>query len=155
MPEMKKAPDLRQEGPAPPREATPEPEVGSEETLARRAAGLGQRLEEFAARQRAHEGPAPGGVANASGGYGLAFRFAADLIAGVAVGGFIGWALDRQFGTAPVFLVVFFLLGFAAGVLNVVRAAQKAQTAGGASPPGKSGLPGKPGADARADNGEE
>jgi ATP synthase protein I len=43
------------------------------------------------------------------------------------VGGFIGWALDRILGTKPWLLVLFVALGFAAGLLNVIRAAQKAQ----------------------------
>ena len=43
------------------------------------------------------------------------------------MGGFIGWALDRLLGTAPWLLVLFVTLGFAAGLLNVIRAAQKAQ----------------------------
>lgn len=59
--------------------------------------------------------------------FGQAFRYAAELIVGVGVGGFIGWALDRQFGTAPWLMVLFVILGFAAGLLNVIRAAQKAQ----------------------------
>ena len=59
--------------------------------------------------------------------YGQAFRFAADLMVGVAAGGVLGWALDRQFGTAPWLMVVLFILGFAAGLRNVVRAAKTAQ----------------------------
>lgn len=56
-----------------------------------------------------------------------AFRYAAELVVGVGVGGFLGWTLDRQFGTAPWLMVLFVVLGFAAGLLNVIRAAQKAQ----------------------------
>jgi ATP synthase protein I len=58
---------------------------------------------------------------------GVAFRLATELVAGVFVGGFIGWALDRWLGTAPILLIVFLLLGIAAGLLNSVRAAQKMQ----------------------------
>jgi ATP synthase protein I len=43
------------------------------------------------------------------------------------VGGGLGWALDKQFGTAPWLMIVLVILGFAAGLLNVVRAAQEAQ----------------------------
>jgi ATP synthase protein I len=35
----------------------------------------------------------------------------------------LGWLLDRWLGTSPGGLIVFVLLGFAAGVLNVMRAA--------------------------------
>ena len=59
--------------------------------------------------------------------FGQAFRYAAELVVGVGVGGLIGWALDRQFGTAPWLMVLFVMLGFAAGLLNIIRAAQKAQ----------------------------
>jgi ATP synthase protein I len=59
--------------------------------------------------------------------YGQAFRYSAELIIGVGLGGVLGWALDRQFGTAPFLMVLLFILGFAAGLLNVIRAAKKAQ----------------------------
>lgn len=63
-----------------------------------------------------------------------ALRLSTELIAGVAVGGFIGWALDRFFGTAPVLLVGFLILGAAAGILNVIRSAQAMQDAAGPLP---------------------
>ena len=48
-------------------------------------------------------------------------RVATELVAGVMVGSFIGWVLDRWFGTSPLFLVLLFFLGAAAGMLNVWR----------------------------------
>ena len=51
------------------------------------------------------------------------FRLSTELVGGVAVGAFIGWALDRWLGISPWGMIVFLLLGFAAGVLNVMRAA--------------------------------
>ena len=48
-------------------------------------------------------------------------RVATELVAGVVVGAFIGWVLDRWFGTSPLFLVVMFFLGASAGMLNVWR----------------------------------
>jgi ATP synthase protein I len=54
---------------------------------------------------------------------GQAFKISSELVAGVFVGGFIGWALDRWLGT-HFFLIVFLLLGIAAGFLNVIRAAR-------------------------------
>ncbi len=48
-------------------------------------------------------------------------RLSSELIAGVVVGAVIGWGFDRLLSTSPWGLIVFFLRGFAAGVLNVVR----------------------------------
>ena len=51
------------------------------------------------------------------------FRLSTELVAGVLVGAALGWLLDRWLGISPWGLIVFLLLGFAAGVLNVMRAA--------------------------------
>ncbi len=51
------------------------------------------------------------------------FRLSTELVAGVLVGAMIGWLLDRWLGISPWGLIIFLLLGFAAGVLNVMRAA--------------------------------
>jgi len=53
----------------------------------------------------------------------LGFRLSSELVAGVLVGGGIGWVLDRWLGISPWGLIVFLLLGFIAGVLNVMRSA--------------------------------
>lgn len=59
---------------------------------------------------------------------GIAFRFATELVAALLVGGALGWGIDWAFGyfgihTKPVFLILFFLLGAAAGIRGVMRAA--------------------------------
>jgi len=51
------------------------------------------------------------------------FRLSTELVAGVLVGAAVGWLLDRWLGISPWGMIVFLLLGFAAGVLNVMRAA--------------------------------
>jgi ATP synthase protein I len=51
------------------------------------------------------------------------FRLSTELVAGVVVGAIIGWVFDRLTGLSPWGLIVFLLLGFVAGVLNVMRAA--------------------------------
>lgn len=62
------------------------------------------------------------GAANASA-MARGFRLSSELIAGVLVGAVIGWGFDRLLSTSPWGLIVFFLLGFVAGVINVMRAA--------------------------------
>ena len=47
------------------------------------------------------------------------------MVSALVVGGGIGWGLDWLFGTKPIFLVVFFVLGAAAGIRNVMRAAKE------------------------------
>jgi len=79
---------------------------------ARKRAGI-QRDED---RDASAGGPPPQGSA-----MGLAFRVGAELVAGLAVGGGIGWWLDRWLGTKPFLLLLFFVLGGAAGMLNVYR----------------------------------
>ncbi len=58
----------------------------------------------------------------------LGFRLSSELVAGVAVGAGIGWGFDRLLSTSPFGFIVFLLLGFVAGVVNVVRSAGVAQT---------------------------
>ncbi len=91
--------------------------------LRKRAAEIGDRVDKVKARTK----PVERQQVSMGAGYTLAFRFAADLIVGVAVGGFIGWVLDRQFGTAPWLLALFVVLGFAAGLANIIRAARRLQ----------------------------
>jgi len=56
-------------------------------------------------------------------GIAQAFRLSSEFIAGVVVGGGIGYLIDSYFETSPWGLIIFLLLGFAAAVLNVLRAA--------------------------------
>jgi ATP synthase protein I len=55
-------------------------------------------------------------------GLSFAFRIGTELVAGIAVGVGIGWALDRWLGTKPWLMIAFFVLGAAAGMMNVFRA---------------------------------
>ncbi len=57
------------------------------------------------------------------GGAGPAFRMATDLVAALIVGVGIGLLLDYWLGTKPWFLIGFFILGAAAGMLNVYKVA--------------------------------
>jgi len=58
-----------------------------------------------------------------SGNLAKALRLSGEFVAGIVIGGLIGWAIDRFAGTTPWGLIVFLLLGFAAGTLNAMRAA--------------------------------
>ena len=92
-----------------------------EAALSARLQRLGQRLGEHHEPSRAQEtatGPRTDPSALARG-----FRLSTELVAGVLVGAFIGWLLDRWLGISPWGMIVFLLLGFAAGVINVMRAA--------------------------------
>jgi ATP synthase protein I len=55
----------------------------------------------------------------------LAWRMVTELVAGMLLGLALGWGLDSLFGTRPVFLVLFALLGFAAGVRTMMRTADE------------------------------
>ena len=58
---------------------------------------------------------------------GSAFKLGTELVAAVAVGTIIGFILDTLFDTKPWLIIIFFFLGAAAGMLNVIRAAKKMQ----------------------------
>ena len=58
---------------------------------------------------------------------GNAFKLGTELVAAVVVGTIIGFILDNWFGTKPVLIIVFFLFGAAAGIMNVFRAAKRMQ----------------------------
>jgi ATP synthase protein I len=53
----------------------------------------------------------------------IGLRLSSELVAGVLVGAALGWGFDRLLSTSPWGLIVFLLLGFTAGVLNVMRSA--------------------------------
>ena len=92
------------------------------ETIRQRLDALGEKLAEAKDRHGLSAAPRSQGAA-----VGQAFKLGLELVAGVAVGVFIGWALDRLFGTAPFLMVAFLGLGAAAGILNVVRTAKRMQ----------------------------
>ena len=58
---------------------------------------------------------------------GSAFKLGTELVAAVAVGTIIGFILDTLFDTKPWLMIIFFFLGAAAGILNVIRAANRMQ----------------------------
>ena len=61
---------------------------------------------------------------------GSAFKLGTELVAAVAVGTIIGFILDSWFDTKPWLIIIFFFLGTAAGILNVIRTANRMQKEG-------------------------
>ncbi|MEM1365874.1 MAG: AtpZ/AtpI family protein [Pseudomonadota bacterium] len=55
-------------------------------------------------------------------GWARGTKLASEFVAGIVVGAAIGWGLDWVFGTLPWFFIVFLMVGFCAGILNVLRA---------------------------------
>ena len=68
-----------------------------------------------------------------------AWRMVIELVAGLLIGFGIGYGLDELFGTMPVFLVLFTLLGFAAGVQTMIRTAREYQERQAGKAPGDEG----------------
>ena len=57
----------------------------------------------------------------------LGWRMVTELVAGLMIGFAIGYGLDRLFGTLPILMVIFTMLGFAAGVRVMLRSAAEFQ----------------------------
>lgn len=87
------------------------------------------RLRDLEARiaraKAAHEPEPPKPEAHAMAQHG--WRMVTELVAGLLIGLAVGWGLDAAFGTRPLFLVVFVLLGLAAGVRVMLRTAAELQ----------------------------
>ncbi|MXQ13687.1 AtpZ/AtpI family protein [Microvirga makkahensis] len=60
---------------------------------------------------------------------GQAFRLSAEFVSGVIAGGVVGWLVDRLFGVSPWGLIICLILGFCAGMLNLLRAAGMVKSA--------------------------
>jgi ATP synthase protein I len=97
-----------------------------EAALSARLGDLNHRLSEIKGSRKTQAGQtgAESGdqAANASA-MARGLRLSSELVVGVLVGALIGWGLDKLLSTSPWGMIVFLLLGFAAGVRNVVRSA--------------------------------
>lgn len=87
---------------------------------------LGKRVRSAHDKQVARDRPPPSRYAGASG-MGLGAKVLVDFLAGIGLGAGIGWALDYWLGSRPWGIIVFCVLGFVAGLLNVIRTANQAQ----------------------------
>ncbi|WP_237155075.1 AtpZ/AtpI family protein [Oryzibacter oryziterrae] len=79
---------------------------------------LREKLDDLKQTPEVGAGQTQGGM----GGIGQAVKMGSEFVAGVIVGFVIGYTIDQVFGTKPWGMIVFLLLGFAAGTLNVLRA---------------------------------
>jgi ATP synthase protein I len=91
-----------------------------EAVLSARLRRLGERLGHH---DRPPDSEPPSRSAADTSAIARGFRLSTELVAGVLIGAGLGWLLDRWLGTLPWGMIVFLLLGFAAGVLNVMRVA--------------------------------
>jgi ATP synthase protein I len=95
--------------------------------LSRRLKRLGANLE--AKRPAAPSAGSSSGDASATqSAIGQAFRYSAEFVAGVIAGGVVGWLVDRLVGSSPWGLIVCLILGFCAGMLNLLRASGSVRT---------------------------
>ena len=65
----------------------------------------------------------------------VAWRMVTEIVAGIMLGAGIGYGLDYVFGTLPVMLILFILLGFVAGIKVMMRTAAELGSTSG-KPPG-------------------
>lgn len=104
---------------------------------------LSERLKDLSSRIAAEkseraESVKPSASLEGASGYAKGYRLASEFVAGTLVGGLFGYGFDWLFGTLPFGLIVFLLLGFGAGILNMARAANRvppAQERLGSNPP--------------------
>ena len=57
--------------------------------------------------------------------YSKGYRLVSEFVAGILVGGLLGYGLDYVFHTLPLFFIIFLLAGFGAGIVNMSRAANR------------------------------
>ena len=96
-----------------------------EAALSARLGSLDRRLSEIRGSRKIGTDQPGGSEDSAARASAMArgFRLSSELVAGVVVGAAIGWGIDHLLSTSPFGLIVFFLLGFVAGLVNLVRSA--------------------------------
>ena len=99
-----------------------EPTSSGDADLSARLKSLDSRLDQ-AAGHRSQTTESHARPKSDSKAIGQAFRLSAEFVSGVIAGGIVGWLVDRLFGTSPWGLIVCLILGFCAGMLNLMRAA--------------------------------
>ncbi|MFN7104370.1 MAG: AtpZ/AtpI family protein [Pseudorhizobium sp.] len=92
-----------------------------DESLEQRRKRLAAELAEVDAQEAAEAKREAAGGASRKG-MALGLKISSEFIAAIAVGAMLGYLLDRFAGTGPWGMIILLLLGFCAGVLNVMRA---------------------------------
>ena len=105
-----------------------EPTSSDDATLSARLKSLDARLDQATAHRRETSEPRNRPASNSTA-LGQALRLSAEFISGVVAGGIVGWIVDAVFGSAPWGLIVCVILGFCAGMLNLMRAAGMVKSA--------------------------
>lgn len=105
--------------------SSPKPDEGPKGALSE-AEALRKRLEALkselgSAQREEQDGGSPARTRDNSSAIGKGMRAGSELLAGVLVGGGIGYMLDAQTGLSPLFLITFVVLGMVAGFWNVYR----------------------------------
>ena len=96
---------------------------------------ISSRLDELSnrldAEKREHQkAEAPSKSMGAAQDYSKGYRLVSEFVAGILVGAAVGYGLDRLFNTLPLFMIIFLMVGFGAGILNMARAANRVPPAG-------------------------
>lgn len=79
---------------------------------------LDTRLDEASAKEEPNRTSAMSGLSQA-------WKMSSEFIAAIFVGGALGWMADSWIGTKPWGMIILLMLGFVAGILNVLREAGK------------------------------
>jgi ATP synthase protein I len=93
----------------------------SEKELSERLRQLDERLGAIKAGEQAEEARVSRQEGDPSA-IGKAMRLSSEFVAGIVAGALIGWVVDKFAGTSPWGLIILLMLGFAAGVRNLLRA---------------------------------
>ena len=97
-----------------------------EAALSARLGSLDHRLSEIQGSRKIRtdqSGNEQNGAQARASAMAIGLRLSSELVAGVLVGAGLGWGFDRLLSTSPWGLIVFLLVGFIAGVMNVMRTA--------------------------------
>lgn len=94
-----------------------------EAALKARLRDLGQRISTLSPKPKDPQDGSTAGMRGNPSNLARALRLSSEFIAGIILGGFIGWLVDYFLGWSPWGLIVFLMLGFAAGTLNAMRSA--------------------------------